>query len=211
LTFTPTQDLTATAAVEATAAAEVILGEIDTELQKVNLSTAEGSLGWIGVETIEIIVDQWNSTFYEPVAGEQQFANFVLYADVTWDSTSGVAGCGIIFRSGSNLEESKQYKFNTIRFSGLPGWAVELHEYGRWQSNATGDIKFSSAINMEAKSTNSYVLVAKDTVLTVYVNDTRLSNVTVSSLSTGRIAFFGWQESGLTTCTYNNAWIWELE
>jgi hypothetical protein len=211
LTFTPTQDLTATAAVEATATAEVILGEIDAELQKVNLSTAEGSLGWMGTESLEMWSDSWKTILYEPLAGEQQFSNFVLHADITWDSTSGLAGCGLLLRSGPNLEKSKQYQFFAWRFSGLPAWNVELWEYGTWQATVTGDMKFSSAINLESNSTNRFLLVVKDTLLTVYVNDTRLSNVIVSAMSTGRIGAIIWQESGETSCIFDNVWVWELE
>jgi len=48
------------------------------------------------------------------------------------------------------------------------------------------------------------------TTFTAYVNGTRLGRAVDSKLSEGRIAFFAWQESGETTCTFDNTWIWDL-
>ncbi|MBW8010672.1 MAG: hypothetical protein FVQ83_05430 [Chloroflexi bacterium] len=98
-----------------------------------------------------------------------------------------------------------------MRFSGLPGWDVELWKYNLWVSTITKEIKFNSAINLESDSTNEYVLVAEGTMGTLYANYVRLSRVIISAQDDGRIAFFAYQHQGTTTCTFEDAWVWVLD
>ena len=139
------------------------------------------------------------------------YENYVLYVDVTWETTTALAGCGITFHSEDNLEKGKQYQFFAYRFSGLPAWDVELWEYGRYKAQTTGKWMINEAIDLSNGATNSYVLVVKDGLLSAYANGRRLSNVIISSLYKGRIAFYGWQESGESLCLFENGWIWALK
>jgi hypothetical protein len=47
--------------------------------------------------------------------------------------------------------------------------------------------------------------------MAAYANGERLSNVIISTMNKGRIGLFAWQESGKSTCTYENGWIWVLD
>ena len=158
-----------------------------------------------------VISNEYGTIVYVPIDEGTSYKNYVLTFDVNWSSTSGLAGCGVIFHSEQNLEIGEQYQFFTMRLSGLPLWDVELWNYGKWQSTTTGEPKVNSAINLDNGSTNHYVLVVKDDLLTAYANDKRLSNVIITKLEQGRIAFYAIQESGMTSCIYENAWVWVLE
>ena len=208
-TPTETPDLAATAAFESTQAAEAALAIVAQELDKVNLTTDNGHLAWAdkGPISIDLRGPGWN---YMPIDDGIDYSTYVLHANVTWESTGGLSGCGVIFHSEDNLVEGQQYRLFTIRLSGLPAWDIELWRYGVWQSTTTGEVKVNSAINQENGAVNEYLLVVQDGVMGVYINGVRLSNVVISTRSEGRIAYMGSQESGETSCVFEDNWLWAL-
>lgn len=210
-TDTPAPDLTATAVVESTAAAGELVAQIDAELQKYELSTSEGYLAWSQTEPLSVTTDLGNQTLFEPFAEGQSFSDFILRADITWESVGGLAGCGFIFRSQENLERGAQYRFYTIRLSGLPMWDIEMWKYGEWVNTLGGRSRTNSAIDQDNGATNSYLIHAKGELFTSYVNGERLGRLTSSTIPQGFFALFTFQESGKTTCTMSNAWIWALK
>lgn len=155
-------------------------------------------------------MDSFNSWTSRPLDDGEVYADFVFHVDVTWESSSGLAGCGVIFRSEDDLGDGLQYQFKTLRLDGAPLWIVQLYEFGRAIANSTGDAKINSAIDQDNGATNSYLFVAEDGLVGIYANGTRLSNVFINSRDEGRFAFFTFQESGETTCTFENIWIWQL-
>ena len=209
-TPTSTPDFAATAAVEATQVVEAMIEEIDAELQKINRSIDQGHFGWGGDAPEKIILDAYGEALFVPFAGNTQYSNFVLHVNITWESTLGFAGCGVIFRAEENLEDGAQYQFLTMRLSGMPAWDVEYRKYNEWQATLTGDVKFNNVIDYDDGHTNEYLLIAEDALLTVYANDVRLGAVSISTLSKGRFAFTAFQNSGETICTYSEAWVWDL-
>ena len=211
-THTSTPDLTATAAVEATQTIAAVIEEIDVELQDIGYSTEEGSLAWVSEGPEEITITSYDSHDWIALAAGRNFSDFVLKADVTWESTGGLAVCGFWFRGESDHEDAPHYKFLTIRFSGLPLWDVEYWKYNAWVSTISpgGRTISSPHIDQDQGSTNTYILAAEGSLLTVYANGHRLGQVTISTLKEGVITYYTWQESGETTCTFDNAWVWDL-
>jgi hypothetical protein len=212
LTRTATPDLTGTAAVVASQTIAAVIEEIDVELQDIGYSTEEGSLAWVSEAPEEITITSYNSHDWIPLASGQDFSDFVLKADVTWDSTGGLATCGFWFRAQSDDENAEHYKFQAIRLSGFPGWDVEYWKYNGWVSTISpgGRVLTSPHIDQDQGSTNTYILVAEGNTLTVYANGNRLGQVTISTLREGLLTFYTWQESGETTCTFDNVWVWDL-
>lgn len=208
LTPSPTIDLAATAAFEETEAVGALLGTIDQTLSQYGYSVSEGSLGFAGTEPIALSVVSFGTIVFEPIAEAREFSNFAISMDITWDSTSGLAGCGLIFRSEPDLVGGAQYMFRTLRLSGLPAWTVEQWDFGQFQSTLRTEP--NDAIDLDSGSTNNFVIIADGNTLTIYANGERLTGLTISQLTTGRMAVLTWQESGETTCLYDNYWIWEL-
>ncbi|MDH5508301.1 MAG: hypothetical protein OEZ02_13845 [Anaerolineae bacterium] len=206
----PTPDYAATEAAELAAAAQQKIAVIDEILQEYNLSTSQGSLGWVQDQPIEIRTDSYGEVSYVPVSGEDEYSNFVLSVSIDWDSSSGVAGCGIMFRAENNVQKGEQYRFLTLRLSGLPAWDVEYYNNGNYQSTVTGQVMKNSAIDNDSGATNQYVLVVEDKTLVAYANEQKLSSVNITKLNTGRIAFLTWQESGESSCNFYDGWIWDL-
>jgi hypothetical protein len=138
-------------------------------------------------------------------------ANFVLNTDVTWEAT-GIAVCGLIFRSETDVIQGAQYQLLTLRFSGLPGWDIEYHKDGYYQNNIIGEVKFSDAMNLENNSTNNILLVAENEKFTVYFNGVRQGSFFDYSKQRldGIFGLAASEDSGETTCTYANTWVWQL-
>ena len=136
--------------------------------------------------------------------------NFIVKYDVTWNSTGGLAGCGLFFRADENIPDLDSYRFATLRFSGAPAWFIQYWSYGRADHFVTGDIKFNDLINLDQNATNSYVIKMVGDEVTVYANGGRMGTFYSTKKSDGRLAFTVLQESGETTCEFNNAWLWEL-
>ena len=138
--------------------------------------------------------------------------DFILKTEITWESSSGLAGCGLLFRSEPNFKQGAQYEIAFLRLSGLPAWEIAYIKEDEFQKSITG-ILTAGAIEQEQGSTNSYLLVAEGGKFTLYINDVRIGSYYdyANSQIEGRFAFTGWQESGETSCEFNNTWIWVLE
>jgi hypothetical protein len=211
-TATSTPDTAATKAAAATQAAEDAFALIQADLKKINLDLPPGSLGWIQTEgeTIEMIGgEQW---IYEPFAEDLVAEDFILKTDITWESSGGLAVCGFYFRSEPNIEEGEQYLFEMVRLSGLPAWDITLYEYGEPKKFITNMLT-ASAIDQSQGATNELIFMAKGGEFTLFINDQRIGTYFdyAETRQDGYFAFDAWQESGETTCTFENAWLWLIE
>ncbi len=217
LTQTPTDtpsltpDLAATVAYESTQLAETQHEEVDKILNKINLSTESGYLAWAENDPWPITSTSYGTIIFEPIDEGTEYKTYVMHYDVTWELTSGLAGCGLIFHSDEDLGRGRQYRFYSYRLSGLPYWTVELWENGGYVNSAMGRGNFNSLIDQENGSTNTFTIYVQKGITSVYGNGMRMSYVPTASQNKGRIAFFAFQESGETTCAYEDAWLWVLE
>lgn len=211
-TETPTPDLAATDAAIATLAAQSLNDSLNQELENLGYTPDSGHVGWIQTYSDEITLDSYNEAIYIPFAEDLSASDFILKTEITWESTSGLAGCSLIFRSEPDIQNGEQYIFETLRLTGLPGWDIIYIKYNQVQKNVTGFLT-AGAINQEQGSTNKYVLIAEGEKFTLYVNGERIGSYYDFSKSRleGQFAFLGWQESGESVCTYENTWVWLLE
>lgn len=212
VTATPAPDMTATAQVEATRTAEVVTAAIGKELETVGLSTDAGYLLWAQDEPVEIALDSYGQTLYEPFGNSQTASDFVLKTDITWESTGGLAICGLFFRSDANFEEGKQYQYRMLRLSGLPAWAISYYQNGEFSKDIS-QVRTNGAINQDQGSTNKLILIAKGEIFTLYINDVRVGSFYDYSKNKleGYLAFLAVQESGETTCKFTDSWVWALK
>lgn len=208
---TPTPDVSATGQVSATQTAETVLGEIQKELERVGVPAGEGTLGWLMTEPVSIRVNQHNTTSYSKIEPPLKAADFVMHTNITWESTGGFILCGIMMRAEPNFDKGEHYRFQTIRLSGLPSWDIERWNYNQWQATASNIIVDSRDLDQNNGATNRFTIVARGSVFTVYVNDDKPKNVVESKLKEGYFAFMTWQDTGETTCTFSDAWIWVLK
>ncbi|MBL8051561.1 MAG: hypothetical protein JNM46_10100 [Anaerolineales bacterium] len=207
---TATPNRTATVEARATISANEILTELDDVLGDTEIPYQNGQLVWKQNERFDIEMTGPESRYIE-FAEDVVGRNFILKSDVTWNST-GILVCGVIFRSEANIQEGRQYHFVFLRFSGAPAWAIEFFEFGYFKNSPT-DIQYSSALNLNNKATNQFVLVAQGGEFNIYINKVRQGRFFDYSeqQKEGAFAFFAGQDSGEGSCEYEDSWVWELE
>ncbi len=210
-TFTPTPDLVATANYESTQAAAAMLEKVYGVLDEIGYSTDSGRLIWSSADMVDLRINTYNTYDWWQIDDGKDFADFILHADITWESTSGLAICGFVVRGGENLTQEKYYLFQTIRLSGLPSWDVELWEYNKWVSTVSGTIRSAPVIDQDNGATNEFILVADGSTMVIHANGSKLGSVPITSISEGTVAYYAWSESGETSCAFSNAWLWSLE
>jgi hypothetical protein len=207
---TATPDVTATAAAKATETAANVLAVLDKELKTDDIAYQDGYLLWQQTapfrislsgpdEEIQLIEDG-------PTAG-----NFIFKSDVTWEAT-GLLICGVIFRSGENIDQDRQYRFSYLRLSGLPAWSIDFFDKG-FHKNTPSDVRFSDALDLRNGANNTFILVAKDGEFTVYINglrEGRFFDYSEQSLE-GAFGFLAGQDSGRGSCEFENSWVWSLD
>jgi hypothetical protein len=205
---TPTVDRAATEAAQTAEAAAAAQALISSDLAKFDVSLSDGQLVYLQDKPVEINLDSYGQTTYREMENSHA-DDFIMYTEINWESKSGLAGCGIIFRSEDNLEEGDQYRFYTMRLSGAPLWDIEwwtdgLFTYG-W------GVLSSAYIDVDQSATNQYLIVATGSQVVVYANGNRIGAINDTRRDDGTFAFFGFHESGETTCSFDNTWIWEVE
>jgi len=208
---TSTPDVAATQAVQATQAAADVLAELDKNLgSNSDIPYQAGHLLWQQSAPLSIKLNGPSQDFLG-IDEKVSASNFILKSDVKWEAT-GLLVCGAVFRSEPDIEKGKQYMFLFLRFSGLPAWAIEVHQYGQFQNSPTGT-KFSDAVDLDNGATNQFFLVVQDDNFTLYMNGQRQGRYYDYSKqrSEGVFGFVGLQTSGKGTCGFKNSWIWSLD
>jgi hypothetical protein len=210
-TPTATPNATATAAAQATADMAASYALIEPDLKKLGFTTSEGHLGFLLKEPRAITVNTYLGEDYFWTM-EEPVSDFVMQAEVAWNTASGLAGCAVLFRADEDYANGAYYWFPLMRLQYAPMYDIELHKYGRWQETLTfGQTQFSNAIHDSQDSTNTIALVVRGENITPYINGEMLRSNPNSKLTEGLIGWGTFQESGTTTCTYKSGWVWILK
>jgi hypothetical protein len=205
-----TPDVTGTAIANATLTAGDVIRELDAVLAGEDIPYKRGHLAWQQNDLLNIEMSGPDHKTLE-IDEDLSAGDFILKSDVTWDAT-GLLLCGAIFRSEPSLEEGKQYKFLFLRFSGLPAWAIEVHEFGQYKNSPT-KTKFSDALDLANGATNQVLLAVQDDHFTLYLNKARQGTYYDYSKqrADGSFGFLGMQQSGKGSCEFENSWVWSLD
>lgn len=206
LTRTPTVNAAATQQIEA------LNKEINSVLTTAGINPESGYLIWKQNEPLDIALNKYQEWIYVELEDDLVASNFILKTDITWESTSGLVTCGFFFRSEKNIEIGKQYIYEMLRLSGMPAWEINFLKNNEYVKSIT-QFQTSSAIHQENGSTNKLILIADEDHFTLYINDMRMGSYYdfSKSMVEGYFAFSAWQESGKSSCTFTDTWIWSLE
>jgi hypothetical protein len=212
-TITATPDSTGTAVAKTTATARLILDYMQADLEDYDITLDSGYLAWFSNKSPVINLQTYGEERYQLLEGLAPLGDFLLQSEINWDTSTGLAGCGFILRSADDVDRGEQYRFAMMRLENMPGWDIEYHNYGEWQSTITlnNRLQFSNAIHDERKSTNVVAILVKGDQFTVFLNGQEMRTLTNNKLSKGLIAVFGWQESGTSRCEFHNTWVWSFD
>lgn len=204
----PTPNWTATKNAEKTATQEAILEEIAKDLDVAGYRLEDGKLIWRAKEPMYFNLDRpWTVQYFLIPKDPQR--NFIVMADVTWDTTYGTSGCGIMFSAKDDLKNDGYYLFNLMRQQHAPVWYIERLRYGRSDLMLT-HYENSDLIQDGPGSSNKILLVVDGPKISAYANGEYLGMVEYGELDEGKIGFEAWEDSGQTLCIYTDAWLFAL-
>ena len=237
-----------------------------SELPKYGVDPNKGRPGWIHppvtIQAEGYLQYDYTNQFLGVVAQD-----FVVSADITWNTQFGSTGCGFVLRSNGNEEALSQYI--AIATRGGSGRVI-------FTTMANGEIVnakdiFAYGLDPEFEwqndTTNRMTIVARGSTMTIFTNGTQITQFDVKDpppppyipapppnlanpddpvqvaayeaarmeydnivgqinaqyqrrnefqntdveFEKGFIAMVALNESGTTTCQFNNAWLWLIE
>ncbi|MBN1538215.1 MAG: hypothetical protein JW908_15865 [Anaerolineales bacterium] len=79
------------------------------ELPRYGVDSASGHVAWLH-DPVTVSIDGYRSSSSANDYGDLSVKDFVLAADINWDTEYGVSGCGFSLRSDGNTESANQYR-----------------------------------------------------------------------------------------------------
>ncbi len=158
---------------QATATAIVPVLEI---LPLYGVNALDGDVAWLH-KPVTISLNGYQQTGYANDYPQITAKDFVLSADITWNTQLGLSGCGFMFRSDGNSKTPNQLMVLMTRsaegslvFSAMAdGNVTNMQNYYPW----TKDKSF----NWQNDSTNRLVIVARGNLIDLYTNGVKIAEV----------------------------------
>jgi hypothetical protein len=155
----------------ATVAASVI-----AELPTYGLDASSGRVGWIH-DPLTLEVSGYQQMTFGSDYMNVTAKDFVLVADVTWDTQYGDSGCGFLFRSNGDQQKPDGYMLIASRFAngrvvftaladGEP--ANMRHFYPR---------EVDRSFEWQNGTTNRIAIVARDNLIEIYTNRLKIGEI----------------------------------
>ncbi|NIM93572.1 MAG: hypothetical protein GTO18_07660 [Anaerolineales bacterium] len=161
---------------EARAATATAEAPILAKLPNYDLDPSEGTVGWIHPPA-SLVVDGYMSTDFENQFMGTIISDFVISADITWNTQYGTSGCGFVLRSDGKEEEGNQYMLILSR--GAQG-------HLNFMTVANGELIDSKDIfvgaldpgfNWPNDSTNELTVIGRGNIFTIFSNGTLVGEV----------------------------------
>jgi hypothetical protein len=205
-TDTPEPEATATVDEFAlvTQTAEAAIDEIRATLPTYGVGADEGSLGWVH-QPVTVEVRTFKEASYASDYPTVIVADFVAQADVTWITDTGLAGCGFMFRADPQTE--------TFYGMGVFRGGTGVAAFNEWQNGVSARwdrYRDAPTTNPQNGATNTLAVVARGSQFSFYVNGQVVDTVSNADLPLGAVGFAAFSESGTTTCSFSNGWLWVL-
>lgn len=157
-------------------ATATVTAPIIAELPTYGLDASSGKVGWIH-DPLTLEVSGYQQMAYGNDYMNVTAKNFVLAADLTWDTQYGDSGCGFMFRSNGDKQKPDQYMLVATRFAN-----------GRVVFMALADGEFANLRHFYPKeadrsfqwqngTTNRIAIVARDNLIEVYTNLVKIGEI----------------------------------
>ena len=207
---TSTRNVQATEQAALASATEQAFQPIMQELQSYGIDTTQGRLAWTQ-PPLTLFVEGYLQYDFD-VEFVSVAHNFVVASDITWNTQFGSTGCGYVVRSDADEEAGDRYFIVATRGGdGRVLAGVQLD--GNLVLDDNVDIYANGidpAFQGQNDTTNRIVVIGRENTFSIYSNGTFLGDFTPQSafFERGFVAFVALNESGTTTCTFTNAYLW---
>jgi hypothetical protein len=180
------------------------------ELQSLGVDTSAGRLAWTQ-DPLTLFAEGYLNYEFD-VQFVTVATDFVVAADITWNTQFGSTGCGYVVRDNGDEEAGDRYLIVATRGgNGRVITGVQLD--GNLVLDDSVDIYANGidpAFQWQNDTTNRMVVIGRGNTFSIYTNGTFLGDFTPESafFERGFVAFVALNESGTTTCTFTNAYLW---
>jgi hypothetical protein len=99
---------------ESQLATATVAAPVVAELPRYGVDPAQGNLGWLH-DPVTIDIEGYHQFGFANDHSQVVARDFVLAADVTWDTQYGASGCGFMFRSNGDQNKPDQYMLIATR------------------------------------------------------------------------------------------------
>jgi hypothetical protein len=146
------------------------------ELPRYGVNSISGNVAWLH-KPVTISLNGPQQFGYANDYPEITAKDFVLAADIKWNTQFGLSGCGFVFHSDGNSAAPNQLMVDITRFAEgslvfsamADGNITNMQNYYPW----TKDKSF----NWQNNSTNRLVIVVRGNLIDLYTNGVRITEV----------------------------------
>lgn len=171
-----TEDLQATEATGNLAATEAALAPIKAELSLYGVDPERGQLAWVH-PPLTVEIDQYMGRKFDNQFPTVVVQDFVMSADITWDTQYGAAGCAFVFRSDGNQSKPNQYMVWMTR---LTDGRIDFMVFAEGEIVGLKDF-YANGIDPNFKgangATNKLAIVGQGKLFTIYTNGEKIGTV----------------------------------
>jgi hypothetical protein len=149
------------------------------ELPSYDVDPNSGHLAWVH-RPVSLRAEGYRSDEFANDYIQMPVADFVMAADITWDSKYGDSGCGFILRSDGNPDAPSQYIVLISRSASGHAYYLaqvkgEVFNFRNWYANW-----LDPAFEWQNGTTNRLAVVARGPILKVYTNKTLVGTIDTS-------------------------------
>lgn len=140
--------------------------------------------------------------------------DFVVSADIKWNTQYGTTGCGFVLRTDGKEENPSQYVSIITRGGNGRAEFVPVVKGEIDDDNITDIYAGSSIIDWQNDSTNNMTVVGRGDNFTIFANGVELGTVNGGyNYLEGLIAFLAVNESGNqgTSCEFSNGYLFVMQ
>jgi len=161
---------------EAQLATATVAAPIVAELPRYGLDASSGHAGWLH-DPITLEISGYHDFAYGNDYMQVTVANFVLAADITWDTQYGSSGCGFMFRSDGDEVKPNQYMIIASRFANgrvvfsalADGEIANIHDFYPKDNDRSFD--------WQNGTTNRLAVIARGPLIEIYTNGVKIGEI----------------------------------
>ncbi|HUN22979.1 MAG TPA: hypothetical protein PK299_07625 [Anaerolineales bacterium] len=193
--------------------------EISSDLQRMGIDPTSGVLEWQH-PPITLFAEGKNTFDHGNNFLLTVVTDFVIAADVTWNTLFGTAGCGYFLRSDGKTDDNNNFTGNQYMLGisraalGVVGLSTMRNGQIDEDRDETVQLEiqpFDPSFQFQNDTTNHFAIIGRDDVFSVYSNGNYVGDLSIGAgFLKGFVGFLAINESGNTTCTFNNAYLYTL-
>ncbi len=176
-------------------------------LQKQGLLTSIAGSVVISPLSKDEVGDKPQTIFWNQLDTTLSLTDFVMSADIQWDSPNALDECGFLFRYSEPTKDKVNFYAAMI--------ATNAHVHGYSLTNGSGNGSFldkpSKDIRTNDQDHNRLILIGQGNAFRLFVNGKLAASFTQNRFATGTVAVAAStdKKSGLT-CHFTDTWVWQL-